>query len=141
MLRLLIQNPTSLAKELLRKSQGKMHFHIVTSTFYLLQQKMLKFEGCKIDPKFENKSFLMQNFYMELDMKKSSDPKTLVFVSWALKTSLGQFGPQSLQQRTYQAKLRTEAPIFTNRTSIFQESREESNKIMKSENVEDLGMI
>ena len=59
---------------------------------------MLKFEGCKIDPKFENKSFLMQNFYLELDMKKSSDPKTLVFVSWALKTSLGQFGPKAFSK-------------------------------------------
>ena len=47
-----------------------MHFHIVTSTFYLLQQKM----------------------------QKSSDPKTLVFVSWALKTSLGQFGPKAFSK-------------------------------------------
>ena len=35
----------------------------------------------------------MQNF-MEFDMKKLSDPKTLTFGVWVLKTSLGQFGPK-----------------------------------------------
>ena len=33
----------------------------------------------------------MQNF-MELDKKKLSDPKALIFGVWGLKTSLGQFG-------------------------------------------------
>ena len=32
---------------------------------------------------------------MELDMKKSTDPKTLTFGVWSLKTSLGQFGPKA----------------------------------------------
>ena len=32
---------------------------------------------------------------MELDMKTFSDPKTLTFVVWGLKTSLGQFGPKA----------------------------------------------
>ena len=36
----------------------------------------------------------MQHF-MELDMKTFSDPKTLTFVVWGLKTSLGQFGPKA----------------------------------------------
>ena len=33
----------------------------------------------------------MQNF-IELDMKKFSNPKALTFGVWRLKTSLGQFG-------------------------------------------------
>ena len=32
-------------QKLSRKSQGKMHFHIVTLAFYLPCQKLLKFEG------------------------------------------------------------------------------------------------
>ena len=47
----------------------------------------------KKDPQFENKSLFHANF-MELDMKKIPDPKTLTFVVWGLKTSLGQFGPE-----------------------------------------------
>ena len=34
------------SKTLPRKSRGKMYFHIVTSVFYLLLQKMLKLKGC-----------------------------------------------------------------------------------------------
>ena len=37
------------------------------------------------------RAYLMQNF-MELDMKKISDPKTLTFGVWGLKPNLGQFG-------------------------------------------------
>ena len=37
------------------------------------------------------RAYLMQNF-KELDMKKFSDPKTLTFGFWCLKTSLEQFG-------------------------------------------------
>ena len=44
----------------------------------------------------------MQNF-MELDMKKFTDPKTLTFGVWGLKTSLEQFGYKAFWQRTYQA--------------------------------------
>ena len=36
----------------------------------------------------------MQNF-MELDMKKNSDLKGLIFEVWDLKTSLGQFEPKA----------------------------------------------
>ena len=36
----------------------------------------------------------MQNV-MELDLKKFSDPKTLTFGVWGLKTSLGKFGPKA----------------------------------------------
>ena len=38
--------------------------------------------------------YLMQNF-MELEMKKTSDPKALTFSVWALKPNLGQFGPKT----------------------------------------------
>ena len=42
----------------------------------------------------EIRAYLMQKF-MELDMKKFPDPKTLAFGVWGLKTSLGQFGPKA----------------------------------------------
>ena len=40
------------------------------------------------------RAYLMQNF-MELDMKKFSDPKALKFGVWGVKTSLEQFGPKA----------------------------------------------
>ena len=40
------------------------------------------------------RAYLMQHF-MELDMKKFSDPKALSYGIWGLKTSLGQFGPEA----------------------------------------------
>ena len=39
------------------------------------------------------RAYLKQNF-IELDMKKFPDPKTLTFGLWGLKNSLGQFGPK-----------------------------------------------
>ena len=56
----------------------------------------------KTDPKFENKSLFDANF-MELDMKKFSDPKTLTFEVWGLKNSLVQFGPKVFGKGLYQA--------------------------------------
>ena len=38
-------------------------------------------------------AYLMQDF-MEFDMKKFADPKTLTFGVWDLKTSFGQFRPK-----------------------------------------------
>ena len=38
------------------------------------------------------RAYMMQ-YFMELDMKKFSDPKARTFGVWGLKTSLGQFGP------------------------------------------------
>ena len=43
-------------------------------------------------------TYLMQNF-MELDMRKNSDPKALTFGVWDLKPNLGQF--KNLWQRTF----------------------------------------
>ena len=40
-------------------------------------------------------AYLMQ-YFIELDMKKCSDLKALIFGVWGLKTSLGQFGPKAL---------------------------------------------
>ena len=40
-------------------------------------------------------TYLVQNF-MELDMKKFSNPKALTFGVWGLKTSLGQFGTKAV---------------------------------------------
>ena len=45
-------------------------------------------QNCKI-----RAYLLMQNF-MELDMKKCKDPKTLKFGFFGLKTRLEQFGPK-----------------------------------------------
>ena len=74
---------------------------------------------------------LMQNF-MELDMKKFSDHKALMFEVQGQKTNLGQI----LWQRTYQAICPEPlAAIFTNRASFSQESRDEANKIMKSQEI------
>ena len=43
------------------------------------------------------RAYLMQNF-MELDMKKISDPKALTFGVWGLKPNFGQFGPKTFSK-------------------------------------------
>ena len=47
----------------------------------------------KLTQNLKIRAYLMQNF-MELDMKKFSDPKALTFGVWDLKTSLGELGPK-----------------------------------------------
>ena len=42
----------------------------------------------------KTRAYFKQNF-IELDMKKISDPKALTFEVWGLWTSLGQFGPKA----------------------------------------------
>ena len=42
----------------------------------------------------KTRAYFMQNF-MDLAIKKISDPKALIFEVWGLKTSLGQFGPKA----------------------------------------------
>ena len=44
--------------------------------------------------KLKIRAYLMQEF-MELDVKKNSDPKALTFGIWGLKPNLGQFGPKT----------------------------------------------
>ena len=81
----------------------------------------------------------MQNF-MELDVKKFTDPKTLTIGVWGLKTRLGQFGPKACFGRGLIKPLVKnpssnfhKQDLFTNKTSFSQESWGESNKIMKSQ--------
>ena len=42
----------------------------------------------------KNSDYLRQNF-MEVDMEKKSDSKSLAFGIWDLKTRLGQFGSKA----------------------------------------------
>ena len=66
-------------------------------------------------------------------MKKFSDPKGLTFGVRGLKTSLSNLGPKPLGKDLSSHCSRTLAPIFSNRTSLSQESRDECNKIMLSQ--------
>ena len=47
-------------------------------------------------------AYLVQNF-IELEMKKISDLKALIFGAWGLKTSLGQFGPKAFGKELIKA--------------------------------------
>ena len=46
---------------------------------------------------------------------------------WGLKTGFGPIGPKDLPSH----KARTLLPIFTNKASLYQESRGESNNLLK----------
>ena len=84
----------------------------------------------KSDLKFENKSFFRAKFYGAWNENFFD-----IFDIWGLgpKTSSGQFGPKSFGKRlTSSCKSRTIVPIFTNRTSFFPESKDESTKTMIS---------
>ena len=61
---------------------------------------------------------LMQNF-MELDMKKISDPKALKFGVWGLKTSLGQFGPKAFGKGLIKALVENPGSNFHKQDFIF----------------------
>ena len=52
------------------------------------------------------RAYLVQNF-MELDVKKNSDPKALTFGIWDLKTSLGQFGPKAFGKGEFSRIMRS----------------------------------
>ena len=51
----------------------------------------------KVTQNLKIRAYLKQNF-MELDMKKFTDPKILAFGLWGLKTSLGQFGSKAFDR-------------------------------------------
>ena len=68
-------------------------------------------------------AFLMQNF-IELNMKKFSDPKSLTFGVWGLKTSLGQFGPEAFGEGLIK-------PLVKNPISSFQKQDLIFSRIMK----------
>ena len=65
----------------------------------------------------------MQNF-MELDMKKNSDPKALTFGVWGLKLNLGQYGPKSFCKGLIK-------PLVENPSSNFYKQNLIFSRIMK----------
>ena len=64
------------------------------------------------------RAYLMQNF-MELVMKKISDPKALTFGLWGLKTSLGQFGPKAFAKGLMQGLVENHGFNFHKQDLIF----------------------
>ena len=65
----------------------------------------------------------MRNF-IELDMKKISDPKILTFGLWGLKTSSGQFGPKAFSKGLIK-------PLVDNLSSNFQKRDLIFSRIMR----------
>ena len=64
------------------------------------------------------RAYSMQNF-MELDMKKFSDPKAVTFRVWDLKTSLGQFGPKAFGKGLIKALVKNPSSNFHKQFLIF----------------------
>ena len=60
----------------------------------------------------------MQNF-IEVDMKKFSDPKALTFGVWDLKTSLGQFGPKAFGRGLIKELVKNPSSNFHKQHPIF----------------------
>ena len=60
------------------------------------------------------RAYLMQNF-MELDLKKFSDPKALTIGVWGLKTSLGQFGHKAFGKGLIKALVENPSSNFQTR--------------------------
>ena len=60
----------------------------------------------------------MQNF-MELDMKKISDPKALTFGVWGLKPNLGQFGPKTFGKGLIKPLVENPSSNFHKQDLIF----------------------
>ena len=69
-------------------------------------------QNCKI------RAYLMQNF-IELDMKKFTDPKTLTFGVWDLKTSLVQFGPKAFGRGLIKPLVKNPGSNFHEQDLIF----------------------
>ena len=63
-------------------------------------------------------AYLMQKF-MELDMKKVSDPKALTFGVWDLKPNLGQFGPKAFSKGLINPLLENPSSNFYKQDLIF----------------------
>ena len=64
------------------------------------------------------RAYLMQNF-MELDMKKISDPKALTFGVWGLKPNLGQFGPKTFGKGLIKPLVENPSSNFHKQDLIF----------------------
>ena len=66
----------------------------------------------------KTRAYLMQNF-IELDMKKFTDPKTLTFGVWGLKTSLVQFGPKAFGRGLIKPLVKNPGSNFHEQDLIF----------------------
>ena len=64
------------------------------------------------------RAYLKQNF-IELDMKKFTDLKTLTFGVWGLKTSLGQFGPNTFGRGLIKPLVKNPGSIFHKQDLVF----------------------
>ena len=69
-------------------------------------------QNCKI------RAYWMQNF-IELDMKKFTDPKTLTFGVWSLKTSLVQFGSKAFGRGLIKPLVKNPSSNFHKQNLIF----------------------
>ena len=69
-------------------------------------------QNCKI------RAYLMENF-MELDRKKFTDPKTLTFGVWDLKTSLEQFGYKAFGRGLIKPLVKNPGSNFHKQDLIF----------------------
>ena len=63
-------------------------------------------------------TYLMQNF-MELYIKKFSDPKALTLGVWGLEASLGQFGPKAFGRGLIKALITNPSSNFHKQDLIF----------------------
>ena len=66
----------------------------------------------------KRRAYLMQDF-MELDMRKLSDPKALTLGVWGLKTRLGQFGHKALGKGLIKAFVQNSSSNFHKQDLIF----------------------
>ena len=64
------------------------------------------------------RAYFMDNF-MEFDMNKFSDPKALTYGVWALKASLGQFGPKTFGKGLIKALFENPSSNFHKQDLIF----------------------
>ena len=69
-------------------------------------------QNCKI------RAYLMQNF-MELDMKKFTDPKTLAFGVCGLKASLEHFGHKTFGRKLIKSQVENPGSNFHKQDLIF----------------------
>ena len=64
------------------------------------------------------RAYLMKNF-MEVDLKKISDPKALTFGIWGLKPNLGQFGPKTFGKGLIKPLVENPSSNFHKQDVIF----------------------
>ena len=64
------------------------------------------------------RTYLMKNF-MELVMKRTSDPKALTFGVWGLKPNLGQFGPKTFGKGLIKPLVENPSSNFHKQDLIF----------------------